>query len=484
MVGQNGQARKTDEAERSGPTAADLFDPIALEARLVEARARRAEALARRRLAKGDDGAVADGRHRDLRAVPLPPAETAPAQPARPETAPVPPARPEMAPARTAPASAAITASPPVNVQGGPREHGRRRLRGAPALAVALFLAGLVGGAFATVLAPPDLLERLTGGFGSTVETARSGPEAVADAPAEASGAPATAEPESAPDPAATPAQPSLAVADPEAAPATPDRADRASGSAAGADVRDAPELVPAAPPDAPLRPADVPRPTPLAEAPGLAAPESAAQPNVPQRADPRPELSHAAIAAPPDESAPPGTMLQLAARPEPAAPSAPEAAEEPNLLADARVLLNYPPSAASDAEAALDALRTAGAENAAGGEARVSVSRTNVRYFHSEDRATAEEVAAIIGRTSGTASDPRDFTGFSPRPPAGTLEVWLAGEAPPPVAARSQPAPSTPPRSAAPSEPPAAAADDPRARMQREVEILLRNRLESMRAN
>lgn len=53
------------------------------------------------------------------------------------------------------------------------------------------------------------------------------------------------------------------------------------------------------------------------------------------------------------------------------------------------------------------------------------SISQTQVRFYHLEDRAGAELVARIAG---GVA---RDFTGHQPAPPSGTLELWLAGAVP-----------------------------------------------------
>jgi len=50
------------------------------------------------------------------------------------------------------------------------------------------------------------------------------------------------------------------------------------------------------------------------------------------------------------------------------------------------------------------------------------NISKTNVRYFHPGDRDGAGALADIVG---GVA---RDFTDFRPKPPAGTIEVWLAG--------------------------------------------------------
>ncbi len=53
-------------------------------------------------------------------------------------------------------------------------------------------------------------------------------------------------------------------------------------------------------------------------------------------------------------------------------------------------------------------------------------ISATHVRYYHADDRAEAESLAA---RAGGRA---RDFSGASARPDPGTLELYLAGDPPP----------------------------------------------------
>lgn len=51
------------------------------------------------------------------------------------------------------------------------------------------------------------------------------------------------------------------------------------------------------------------------------------------------------------------------------------------------------------------------------------SISKNNIRYFHAGDAEAAQILAEAV---DGTA---RDFTSFSPSPPVGTIEVWLAGK-------------------------------------------------------
>ena len=62
-----------------------------------------------------------------------------------------------------------------------------------------------------------------------------------------------------------------------------------------------------------------------------------------------------------------------------------------------------------------------------------ITVRESNVRFFHPEDAAAAGRVAEALGIRS------RDFTDYTPRPPRGTVELWLAGkgQATPKVAAK-----------------------------------------------
>lgn len=54
-----------------------------------------------------------------------------------------------------------------------------------------------------------------------------------------------------------------------------------------------------------------------------------------------------------------------------------------------------------------------------------LTIRNSNVRYFHEADRELAARLA------DATGADLRDFTGFRPSPPVGTLEFWAAGRAP-----------------------------------------------------
>ena len=53
---------------------------------------------------------------------------------------------------------------------------------------------------------------------------------------------------------------------------------------------------------------------------------------------------------------------------------------------------------------------------------ASVSISRTNIRYYHAEDAQAAIQLAESLG---GQA---RDFTNFTPPPNPGVIEIWMEG--------------------------------------------------------
>jgi hypothetical protein len=53
---------------------------------------------------------------------------------------------------------------------------------------------------------------------------------------------------------------------------------------------------------------------------------------------------------------------------------------------------------------------------------ANLSISQTNIRYFHAEDA----EAATILA--SGLGGVARDFTNFTPPPNPGVIEIWIEG--------------------------------------------------------
>lgn len=52
-----------------------------------------------------------------------------------------------------------------------------------------------------------------------------------------------------------------------------------------------------------------------------------------------------------------------------------------------------------------------------------LKISERNIRFFHEVDRGEAERLAAVYGARL------RDFTSFRPSPSEGTVEIWLAGD-------------------------------------------------------
>ncbi len=74
------------------------------------------------------------------------------------------------------------------------------------------------------------------------------------------------------------------------------------------------------------------------------------------------------------------------------------------------------------DVDLIVTAFRDAGFDIGPPRKVGFNISKTNVRFFHSADGDGARALAEIVG---GVA---RDFTDFRPKPPAGTVEVWLAG--------------------------------------------------------
>jgi hypothetical protein len=113
-------------------------------------------------------------------------------------------------------------------------------------------------------------------------------------------------------------------------------------------------------------------------------------------------------------------------------------------------------------------------------GDARVTpvrfkVSETHVRYYHREDAAAAEALASVLG------TEARDHTAFRPRPPDGTVEVFVAGErgARTPATTNRAAAPartSTPSRAAA--QPPRQASPAPQAQPQDDGTAAIRERI------
>ena len=99
-----------------------------------------------------------------------------------------------------------------------------------------------------------------------------------------------------------------------------------------------------------------------------------------------------------------------------------------------ARIFIHYPPDAQAEADAL--AAEMEGADlTAVTRPAGVSISESNVRFFHDADREAAREVSKMLAEHLGGGLPPaRDFTSFRPQPEPGLVEVWLAGSAPSPA--------------------------------------------------
>ncbi len=88
-----------------------------------------------------------------------------------------------------------------------------------------------------------------------------------------------------------------------------------------------------------------------------------------------------------------------------------------------------------SEVDTVAEKLSAGGFGSAASRPVDFTISRTNVRYFSPEDAEAAGAVAEALN------AQLRDFTSFVPRPPVGTVEIWLAGQG------AARPRPSRKPR-------------------------------------
>ena len=88
----------------------------------------------------------------------------------------------------------------------------------------------------------------------------------------------------------------------------------------------------------------------------------------------------------------------------------------------DLRVVLNAPRTVPDASLAAvIEALEQSGAEPDPR-RVNLTISTSNVRYYHAADASAATIIADGIG------AQLRDFTNFEPSPPEGLVEIWMAG--------------------------------------------------------
>ncbi len=203
-----------------------------------------------------------------------------------------------------------------------------------------------------------------------------------------------------------------------------------------------------------------------LSAAPGLNALATDAPPVAAAPAPPEPALAEPSP-APPDLSQPDIPALAMSA-PEPPALGAPLVITMANgaieaMMSARRVTVLAPPSLAdADVSGAADQLRTAGFTVRDPVRVAVSVKANHVRYYHADDRETAEVLAARV------SAEARDFTKSGNRPPEGTIELWLQGSAPKVAKAKPQKAAKAT-RNAVASPAPRVAPEDPQIRLLRD---------------
>lgn len=412
-------------AHGAEPSVAELMDPIALEARLREARARRAEALARRGAEPADQPRSERPRGgapttpfapkipawlEEMNRAPEPSPERAPPE----VPAPAPRVRPVLVGTHGSPA--APSRNPPTTIPGdrppllapaapdddlAPRLATRAEPRRRLPRAALLFVAGLGIGAavvaFAVRSPAPDPDPRAVAEVASPpTSQAPAGIAAQSPAPAapEAGQLPAVA--------TTLPAAPDLTVP-------TPGAADIAEGAA--------PARL-AAPASEPAPPAMAP--------PGPAIGDVIAAIAPPARHD----ESAGATGAGATEAGATGGGATLAVR----APL-PE-----------RVAIHYPRSAQALAETVQRTLRDAGVPDVETMPVGFAIGKSNVRFYHSADQAGAEGASALLAGVMDGAPQTRDFTDYPTPTLSGRVEIWLAGE--PGAGASSRQAQASTPRS------------------------------------
>lgn len=99
---------------------------------------------------------------------------------------------------------------------------------------------------------------------------------------------------------------------------------------------------------------------------------------------------------------------------------------QKPEANVRLRIVVHYNPAATLSALEAAALIRDAGLGNVELRQVPLSVSRSNTRFFHAEDRGAGERIANILSR-SGLPTVHSDFTHFSPPPRLGMIEVWVA---------------------------------------------------------
>ncbi|MBA3324488.1 MAG: hypothetical protein H0T41_04200 [Rhodobacteraceae bacterium] len=394
----------------------DPFDPIALAARIAEARALRAIALARREQEAGQPGRIV-------------PAAKAAGAGAKSNLSSV--LRDPNSPGGVLRANAALRAVPPRTSD--PRRlvskagiASRKPPSVAPtlsgqALPLAAFLAGCVTVGSGVLLFAPEILPERAG------EVTAPDPDAYRKPGTVQLVAPLTLAPQYAEAPVRSPDPvPTFAFDTAEAGrPSSAGFRDASGGSVSHSAWTPQAQARPRSPePEtstAPQRP-----PTPFHDVPSVDFVSLLVQPLQPAEGLVIDRAKEVRVAKLP---------LVSSVRPETAATSpapigsasdgdASESSIRPALAAAARVSVYYPTGAGDAAAAALETIGAVGGSRAAATPVGHNIGRTNVRYYHEADLSGARELATAL------AAEARDFTDFRPQPEPGTIEVWLAGEA------------------------------------------------------
>lgn len=393
-------------AAEAEPSLEELTDPIALEARLSEARARRAKVLAQRAAERALGSGTTDtsGATRSPPGRELPPGDEAPQWQTFRRSPPPPPPLPEpdgpgfsepvrQSLDRASVPNAHVPAMPPgeaaaredrsalSNGMPATDRPGRAaaRRRGAPA--ALLFVAGLGLGAAGVAV----FLQQGP----STPMQQPPAPIAEVDTPATVAALPPAANDVADEPGPATTSSPMIASVGFPAGLAVPD-SERAPPrmSAPGPAISD---LIAAAGADAGSGAAEAATTSAVSEE--ALAPAGAAQD----------EIESAAL----DAEAPPATGSAL-----------PE-----------RVSILYPDSAEPLAVAAREALEAAGVPVVETLPVSYVIGRSNVRFYHAADQAGAEGASTLLATELNGEPETRDFTDYPTPTASGRIELWLAGQ-------------------------------------------------------
>ncbi|MFO1143674.1 MAG: hypothetical protein U1E59_15075 [Amaricoccus sp.] len=93
-------------------------------------------------------------------------------------------------------------------------------------------------------------------------------------------------------------------------------------------------------------------------------------------------------------------------------------------------MVIHFPASAQPVASSVQAALAAAGGVDVQMVPVRIEIGRSNVRFYHAEDRDAAAALAALVAPVlpDGDAPEPRDFTDYATPTALGKVEIWLAG--------------------------------------------------------